>query len=891
MPEAPSIAVETPDQTKAIVRVDPQAAGMEKAASDDPTPDAPSQGQKQDTAEGDSDAAERMSTRITEGLKQVRRQFLEADSTEYNAYLRRITRAFETFKNNPYILYNSSDGSTDTMGQILRGMNVATDDQIDLYQYNDNIYQMLGLTLIAALGQGLTPTRYQPTDAENEADILIAQKASIIQANNERKNSIEALQKKELLFFWCAGTYFKYTRNVVDANRAGVTRQPITQMKPTEAFPARYICPECQRSTPASQFEKQQGGDQGTGALLPPLQQPGAAGGQPQPQQQMQLPAQAGGDQGQGAGQQDDLPLNCPNCGSEMGDADWHEPFHMDMPQKVAEKITPNSMTAIDVFSGAHVRINPRANELYESKYLDFSGELDLGTVRAAYPGFYAQIGAQRGEFTDPTDQQGVTVRRRITSPSGTDTAISSPLNGTYTRFWVQPEGFNVLDDEKLAKDLARLFPEGAKLVLWGNDLVLDAVPDKMMDHWTQGKTIKGLGAYPFGIGDAALDIQARINDVANTIHAYMDRLAFGTILADAENIDIDRMADKPLFPGNFTEVYRKDESGMLDKPLNTLLFQPEFHIDSHIFEYQPQLIQLAQTIAGVQPQTFGGSDPNVQTAHGQAQMLKQAMGRMKLFWDQIRDEHAQAAENGVRCTVDNMNDQMKIVTQSDVENSYQTIVLLKSQLVGDFMAYPEPEEGLPTSFDEMQQQIMQLLEQAQQNKFLQGVLSEPDTMKLVARYILPYGAKMPGDAERARLKTVVQMLAKSTPRPQQMPPPPQPPPQPGQPPAPPPQPQTILVPSMVPSDDYDDFGMAVEIATTWLQENWQTADSPGFQNVLLWLKVCKQKATVQAVKMQQQAQAALPPPPTAGSGAPPMGHGGPPPPGAAGPHPAALPA
>jgi hypothetical protein len=832
--EPTSISVDTPDQTKAIVRIDPQAAGLEQTASDDPTPFAPATPKSQE----DKDAVERMSQRITDALREVRRQFLTADSAEYNSYLRRITRCFETFKNNPYILYNDTTGTTDTISQIMRSQNVDTSDQIDLYQYNDNVYQMLGLTLIAALGEDIPRCRYQPTDAENEADILIAEKASLIQADNERKNGVAALQKKELLYFWCTGSYFKYTRNVVDANRAGVTRQPVVAMKPTETAPARYICPDCGEATPEADFNQRPGS---------PM-------------------ALAGGDQGMGQGAPDDQGIQCPQCNAQMGDADWHEPFNMDMPQRVGEKVVPNSMCAIDVYCGASVRINPKAEDLYESKYLDLSGEVDAGTVRAAYPDFWDQIGGNKGENADPSDQQGVTVRRRIGSPSGTDTALSSTLNGTYSRCWLQPEAFNILDDRDLAGDLQRLFPEGAKLVLWGDTLVLDAVPDKMMDHWTQARTIKGLGAYPFGIGDAALDIQARINSTANTIHAYMDRLAFGTILADAEQIDVERLTDKALHPGNFTEIYRKDESGMLDKRLEDILYQPEFHIDSHIFQYQPQLIQLAQVIAGVQPQTFGGSDPNVQTAAGQAQMLRQAMGRMKLFWDQIREEHAAAAENSVRCTVQNMDAQMKIVTEGSNPDSYQTVVLLKNQLVGDFMAYPETEEGMPASYDEMRANLMQLLEQAQKSPFLSAVLSEPDTMKLVARYILPYGAKMPGDAERARIKTVIGQLSKQAPR--QVPPPPQ---QPGAPPAPP-----QFISSQVPSPDYDDYGMIVEIATEWLQENWQIAQTPGFINVLLYMKEAKSQATLNAIKMQQQAAAALPPPPAAGSG--PKPPGGPPP-------------
>ena len=270
-----------------------------------------------------------------------------------------------------------------------------------------------------------------------------------------------------------------------------------------------------------------------------------------------------------------------------------------------------------------------------------------------------------------------------------------------------------MLEDEEMAKSLAALFPNGCKLVTFSNDLFLQAVPERMMDKWTWCPTIKGLGMYPFGVGDVALDVQVRINDAANNVHAYMDRLAFGTILYDQDVIDGNSLSKKILAPGNMTGVKRTDDQGVRI-PLAELMYQPEFHVDSHLFEYGPQLIQLAQVLVGVQPQTFGGSDPNVQTMGGQQQALKTALGRMMLFWDQIREEHAARAQNSVKCSVANMDDEIKIVIQGDVEGNYKQETLLASQLTGEFLAYAESDEGFPASYEEIQARIMQLLEQGQ---------------------------------------------------------------------------------------------------------------------------------------------------------------------------------
>jgi hypothetical protein len=93
----------------------------------------------------------------------------------------------------------------------------------------------------------------------------------------------------------------------------------------------------------------------------------------------------------------------------------------------------------------------------------------------------------------------------------------------------------------------------------------------------------------------------------------------------------------------------------------------------------------------------------------------------------------------------------------------------------------------------------------------------------------------------------------------------------------------------MQPASDYDDMGMIVEIATKWMQKNWQLAGSPGFENVRLFMKVAKTMATQNAIKMQQAAASALPPPPAAGSG-PKVPHRLPPPGAASGPAPGAQP-
>lgn len=741
-------------------------------------------------------------------LLEVRKTFKESFSGKRRIFVRRSIRAFEFLKNNPYILFNEDTLDFDTLSTVLGGGQ--NQNQIQAYQYNDNIYQMLGLAFIAALSPDVPKTRFQPVDPEDEEDIMVASKASDIQADNERKNGIKALQKLELLYLWCTGSYFAYTRNIVDKNRAGVTRDPVMEMQMKTVLPARFICPSCGEVTPEDDIN---------------------------PFQSHQT---------------------CKSCGQKLSGEDYYQEVSMPVPTKVGEIETPNSMTCMTILSGLNVDADPDALELDESGILDFEGEVNIAAVRSSYPGMYQQL--QRGEPGDTSGGENTAkqARKTVTSPSGSIATTSGDCRGTYSRCWIQPWAFSILEDQGKADRLRTLFPDGCRLVTYG-EVFLQAVPERMMDHWTWCPTIKGIGLYPFGVGDAALDIQVRINDCANTVHAYMDRLAFGTVFFDADKIDWAKITSKPLNPGNGTPINRQKDDGSESK-IEDLIYQPQFHIDSKIYEYGASLVQLAQVIAGVQPQTFGGSDPNVKTMGGQEQALRTALGRMKLFWDQIREEHAARASQSVRCTIANMEDKLKI-TKGDEEGGFSQITLLKQELTGDFLAYAESDDGFPSSYAEVQQRIMELMSHVKDNPFLIPVLTDPDTQKVVARYLLPEGIKLPGDRERARLKILIKMMSKESPTPV-------------------PGPTGImLVPSRQLDEDYDDAQMATQLARNWLQENWQMQEGPnqedkeGFSNVLSFLKqaafVNAKNAAKQALVMAQQAAGGE-------AGGPPPGGGGP---------------
>ena len=127
----------------------------------------------------------------------------------------------------------------------------------------------------------------------------------------------------------------------------------------------------------------------------------------------------------------------------------------------------------------------------------------------------------------------------------------------------------------------------------------------------------------------------------------------------------------------------------------------------------------------------------------------------------------------------------------------------------------------------------------------------------MVAHYILPDQIRLPGERERARVKTMLQQLSKDKPAMMQGPNGP------------------IVVPSLHLNPKFDDMAVAQTLSKSWLQENWQTqpTNPDGYANVLAFLteatQLVEEAQAAQAIEMQKQNAQGAPSGP--GPGGPPQ--------------------
>src|SRR5437764_11856409 len=164
--------------------------------------------------------------------------------------VKRVLKAYEFFKGNHFISFDPESFQWFDAMEATFAAEDSNREDLNMYQFATNFYQMLGFAFVAALSAQMPKTRFLPENAEREEDIATARAASRVQEIVERQNNIKSLHKQGLLFLWMAGCYFRHTRYVVDSDLAGTHKEPVMETRKVSVLPERYICRQCTTTVP-----------------------------------------------------------------------------------------------------------------------------------------------------------------------------------------------------------------------------------------------------------------------------------------------------------------------------------------------------------------------------------------------------------------------------------------------------------------------------------------------------------------------------------------------------------------------------------------------------------------------------------------------------------------
>lgn len=734
------------------------------------------------------------------------RRYKDQWSQDRMMLVQRCLLNLEFFKGNQYIAFEPGTARFfDALGWMDQaGVAHAEDsDDKDLYQYCNNFYQMLATGFVAALAPQVPKSKWLPENAEHLTDTATAKAAQTLIDIVERENKEQSLLKEQLLYLYTCGSCFRHTRYVVDADRAGTRTVPILEKSNAVIVPARHHCASCGVDTPVQGRDPTQGQNR---ALYGP------------PQSSLE-----------------GLSGSCANCGAALGPDSFFPEEIGPVVRQIGEEELPNGMVAQDVYSPLDVDCDPAAADLRKTPILNLEMEVHLGALRAAYPEMYTKITAAATSTLSSNGSIDRIARQQVYSETSAYSSILTDRKPTLSRTWIQPWAFDLEDDQAFGERMRAAFPDGALLVNCG-ETFLSARPACLAKEWTWAGTNTSFGLYPPAIGDIVVPFQKRYNDMANILHEFMDRCASGVTLANADLIDTRSMEGKPLLPGVLNLVKLKRTGAPGSASLADALFQFQFQMHEEAFNYLDKLAFNAQMFAGVPPQVYGGAgDPHVETFGGQQQQLNVALGKLNIYWDNLREEHAAADELAVACAARNMTDDLRQVVASQGSEFTNRYVRL-DDLRGSVHAYPDTDQGFPITASELRQRWMDLLEAAATNPVVQAIFDDPDNQEQAASALGVPGMVVPGAAMRAKVLETIDKLLGSAPIPvvdlRTG------------------QPTGQWKPSILPDREIDDFTVLRAVVRQYAQENCDLPDEnpAGWRNLLAYL--------TEAVRMEAEIEA-----------------------------------
>ncbi len=651
----------------------PQAQrGMEHTPSD------PMQG-KADEPQNSAQLSEEDQQRLIALVRSYKDQW----SQDRVVLMQRCLQNLEFFKGNQFISFGPGEAeffnAVDWMNQ---GDHAQDADDKDLYQYCNNFYQMLATGFVAALAPQVPKSKWMPEDAEQLADVTTAKAAQTLIGIIEQQNSEQSLLKQQLLYLYTTGAVFRHTRYVVDGERAGTTREPVFNETETQLAPDRYHCFHCGATSPAEA-----------------------------------------------------IPVGvhrCQQCQRPLGEDSFFPAEYGPVIQKVGEEEVPNGMVAQNLYCPLEVDCDPAANNLRQTPILNLEVEVHVGALRAAYPDMYEMIAASPSSELSANGSIDRIARQQVYSQTGAYSSILQDQRPTLSRTWIQPWAFDLEDDRAFGERMRAAYPTGLLLVSTGATF-LSAREASLTREWTWAGTHEGFGLFPPSIGDIVVPFQKRYNDMANILHEFMDRCSSGVTLANADLIDTKSLQGKPMLPGVLNLVKLKRTGAPGSVRMADALYQFQFQMHEEAFSYLDKLAYNAQMFAGIPPQVYGGAgDPSIETFGGQQQQLNSALGKLNIYWENLKEEHAKADELAVNCAKDNLTADMRQVILergSEFRNDYIRL----DDLQGSVHAYADTDQGLPVTAAELRQRWMDLMQAAASNPLAQAIFDDPTNQEQAA--------------------------------------------------------------------------------------------------------------------------------------------------------------
>ena len=531
----------------------------------------------------------------------------------------------------------------------------------------------------------------------------------------------------------------------------------------------------------------------------------------------------------------EDVPLNafleegdkevCPACMALMDPELKRSPFTVTRLVGVTQE--PKTRICLEAYGSLNVKIANYARKQSDTPYLIYSYETHYANAIQQYEHL-----ADNKEFI-----------KNIKGNTGPNDAYEQwgRLNPIYQgeypenqvtmrNVWLRPSAFNVLDDRD-AKELKKLFPNGCKVVMV-NEEFGEACNESLDDCWTLSFNPMADFLVHDPVGLLLTSIQDITNDLVSLTLQTIEH-GIGQTFADPAVLNFPAYEQTEVTPGGVFPATPKSGKSLGDG----------FHemktatLSSEVLPFAQNIQSLGQLVSGALPSLFGGQMEGSETASEYSMSRAQALQRQQNTWKMLTAWWKQIFGKAIPMYIKEVQEDERDV-QRKPDGSFINTFIHKAELEGKIGKVElEANENLPMTWAQQKDVIMQLLNAA--NPEILNIIGAPENLPIMREAIGLVDFYIPDEDEVEDTYDIIKLLVNSEPMPvpidpmmmemaaaQGMPPPP------------------TEMSSIEPNPDIDNPEIRFRVTRGWLlSEAGRQArvdNEAGYRNVLLYAKANK---------------------------------------------------
>lgn len=579
-------------------------------------------------------------------------------------------------------------------------------EDTDIERWINPLTLMFCNVFTGTMSRAIPKTIVKPRNADPSLQDTVTAKAAvqairIIESKNEMRKIIRSIF--EILFLM--GSYFRYTRAVVDGDMFGYDEEPVFEDMQIESA-AHYKCPQCGTETPATSPDG----------------------------------------------------MECPKCGAFMGQESYYgagEGNRVGLKMASTKKV-PRSGVKWSLHSPLEIDVDPKAKgerPLHKTPILAKDCEIDLGEACMMFPQMRDAIQPGAEASTTANASAEKLARMDAVSAIGGMTVDNALMNPTFSEVWMKPMSYYKLRKWDFGDRMKQQFPEGLKISMVG-EIVVDIRPAVLVKEWSHAALFANQGVYCNALATTAVSFNARFNRTMWILDDWASRAATGLNFADGARLDAEKMSGKGIPAGTITNVPMRINGE--PRPLSELFLHYDLPINQALWDYPKMLMTFCELIIGIPRQMGGqGTQADVETMGGQQLQLSRAATVLKPYFENVQDEHACASQNAIECLQELMKTGAVKEIRDVVEaqgGAFQNDEVDWTKMQGNVNITVDEDQNLPVSPDELRTAIQLMF-----TELTKGNPAAADWFKVPANQDLALSTMVPGSVcpdEAQRLKT-----------------------------------------------------------------------------------------------------------------------------------------